>query len=180
MNRKTSHTFYRIAGMAVLGITTLLSQQAVADSFTDWATVTRVEPLERTYTVRRPVEKCWMETVRAPRQGNSDGSITNELIGGLLGGVVGNQFGDGSGNKAMTLAGAALGASIVNDQEKLGTQGGSSFREVERCETVYETEEKSERTGYRVSYRYNGHLFTQQMKSRPGDAIRVRVSVTPQ
>ncbi len=161
----------------------MLPQMAAAESFTDWATVTRVEPVERTYTVRRPVEKCWMETVRVQRPGRSDGSITNELIGGILGGVVGNQFGDGSGKDAMTIASAALGASIANDQEKLRAgqrDGGGNYKEVERCETVYETEEKRERSGYRVSYRYNGHTFTTKMKRGPADSIRVRVTVTPQ
>ena len=160
----------------------LLPQGAAAESFTDWATVVRVQPVERTYTVRRPVEKCWTETVRVQRRGASDGSITNELIGGILGGVVGNQFGDGGGKDAMTIAGAALGASIANDQEKLNrgrTQGGE-YKEVERCETVYETEEKRERSHYKVIYRYNGHTFTTKMQSRPGDAIRVKISVTPQ
>lgn len=161
-----------------------IPQSVIAqESFTDWATITRVEPIERTYTVRRPVEKCWMETVRVQRPGRSDGSITNELIGGILGGVVGNQFGDGSGKDAMTIAGAALGASIANDQEKLNRgapAGGGHYKEVEQCETVYETEEKRERAGYRVSYRYNGHNFTTKMKSRPGDSLRVRVTVTPQ
>ncbi len=167
---------------SALTVALLLPQAVAAESFVDWATVTRVEPVERTYTVRRPVEKCWMETVRVERSGRSDGSITNELIGGILGGVVGNQFGDGSGKDAMTIAGAALGASIANDQEKLrsGQTDGGSYKEVERCETIYETEEKRERSGYRVSYRYNGHTFTTKMKRRPADSIRVRVTVTPQ
>lgn len=178
-------TFQKNSFTALLGSTLtvalLLPQGATAESFTDWATVTRVEPIERTYTVRRPVEKCWMETVRVQRPGRSDGSLTNELIGGILGGVVGNQFGDGGGKDAMTIAGAALGASIANDQENLQAgQRGGSYKEVERCETVYETEEKRERSGYQVSYRYNGHTFTTKMKRRPADSIRVRISVTPQ
>ena len=159
-----------------------LPQSAAAgESFTDWATITRVEPVERRYTVRRPVEKCWMETVRVQQRNTSDGSITNELIGGILGGVVGNQFGGGSGKDAMTIAGAALGASIANDQEKLGPRqrSGGNYKEVERCETIYETEEKTERSHSRVTYRYNGHSFTTKMQSRPSDSIRVQVSVTP-
>jgi uncharacterized protein YcfJ len=180
---KPQHNSLYTMVVAALLSATLLPQTAAAESFTDWATVTRVEPVERTYTVRRPVEKCWMETVRVERPRASDGSITNELIGGILGGVVGNQFGGGSGKDAMTIAGAALGASIANDQEKLRAgqdSGGSHYREVERCETVYETEEKRERTGYQVSYRYNGHTFTTKMQHRPNDSIRVRVMVSPQ
>ncbi len=156
-------------------------QTAVAESFTDWASVVRVEPIEQRYTVRRPVEKCWMETVRVERSGTSDGSYTNELLGGLLGGVAGNQFGKGTGKDVMTLAGAALGASIANDQERRysAPQSGGRYKEVERCETVYETEEKSEFSHYRVSYRYNGHTFTTKMDQRPADAIRVSISVSP-
>ena len=175
-------TLSTLLSSALMATAFALPQASYAgESFTDWATITRVEPVERRYTVRRPVEKCWTETVRVQGPGRSDGSITNELIGGILGGVVGNQFGDGSGKDAMTIAGAALGASIANDQEKThsGQQGGH-YKEVERCETVYETEEKTERSGYRVTYRYNGHSFTTRMKSRPRDSIRVRVTVTPQ
>lgn len=181
MKHLQQHALTLLATSA-LAISTLLMPALVsAESFTDWATVIRVEPVERTYTVRRPVEKCWMETVRVQRPGPSDGSITNELIGGILGGVVGNQFGDGGGKDAMTIAGAALGASIANDQEKLNRgQRGGEYKEEERCETIYETEEKRERSGYRVSYRYNGHTFSTKMKSRPADSIRVRVTVTPQ
>jgi len=160
----------------------LITQSSSAESFSDYATVIKIEPIERKYTIRKPVEKCWKETVRVQRPGRSDGSITNELIGGILGGVVGNQFGDGGGKDAMTIAGAALGASIANDQERqqAGNRAPGRYKEVERCETIYETEEKSEFSHYRVQYRYNGHLFTTKMNSAPGDRMRVRVQVTPQ
>lgn len=183
MTPRHTHPLSLLLSSTLLAATVAVPQSAIAsDAFTDWATVTRVEPVERHYTVRRPVEKCWMETVRVQRPAQSDGSITNELIGGILGGVVGNQFGGGSGKDAMTIAGAALGASIANDQEKLGAapRNGGSYKEVERCETIYETEEMSERSHYRVSYRYNGHTFTTKMKSRPADSLRVRITVTPQ
>ncbi len=150
--------------------------------YNDWATVTNVEAVERTYTIRKPVEKCWTETVRIQERAPSDGSMTNELIGGLLGGAIGNQFGKGRGKDAMTIAGAALGASIAHDQERLQPaqpRAGGRYQEVERCETVYETEEKKEHSHYRVTYRYGGQEFSANMRSAPGEQIRVRVQVTP-
>lgn len=161
---------------------TFLPNQALADFFSDQATVIEVEPIQRRYTIRRPVEKCWKETVRVERPTTSDGSYTNELIGGIIGGVLGNQFGGGSGKDAMTIAGAALGASVANDQEQTpsGSQQGGRYKEVERCETIYETEEKSELSHYRVTYRYNGHTFTTKMSRDPGNTLRVRISITPQ
>jgi uncharacterized protein YcfJ len=51
---------------------------------------------------------------------SGDGSATNEIFGGILGGAIGNQFGGGSGKKIMTAAGALLGASIANDNERVG------------------------------------------------------------
>ncbi len=151
-------------------------------SYSDWATVTSVEPVERSYTIRRPVEKCWTETVRVTQPGSSDGNYTNELVGGLLGGVLGNQFGRGRGKDAMTIAGAALGASIANDAERqraAGQQEGGRYEEVERCETIYQAEEKSEFSHYRVSYDYNGHQFTANMKRDPGETIRIKIQVAP-
>ncbi len=164
-------------------LTTLFSQNLWAEnSFTDWATVTRVEPVERLYTVKRPVEKCWMETVQAaPTYSHGNDSFTNEIIGGLLGGVAGNQLGKGRGKDVMTLAGAALGASIANDYQQTAPADTSSrYREVERCETIYETEERRERSHYRVSYRYNGKTYTTTSKTLPGESLRVRVTVTPE
>ena len=151
--------------------------------FSEWATVTNVTPVEKNYTIRKPVEKCWTETVRVEQPGSSDGSYTNELLGGLLGGVIGNQFGGGSGKDAMTLAGAALGASVANDQEKIDSgrsNNRSQYREVEQCETVYETEKRREVSHYIVNYSYSGHNFSTKMNRDPGDSIRVRVKVTPQ
>lgn len=174
MNKFTKLTPLFLATSLVWG-----SQSMAEDTFTDWATVTQVTPIERQYTIRKPVEKCWKETVRVERQGKSDGSITNELIGGILGGVVGNQFGGGHGKDAMTIAGAALGASIANDHERYPTQSAGRYKEGERCETIYETEEKTEISHYRVSYRYNGQSFTTKMGYRPDESIRVKVSVSP-
>ena len=159
-----------------------LPQNSIAGSFSDYATVTQVTPVERHYTIRRPVEKCWNETVRVKQPSSSGSSFTNELIGGILGGGIGNQFGGGHGQDAMTLAGAALGASVANDQEStLPQQGqGGHYKEVEHCETIYETEEKSEHSHYRVRYHYNGHEFSAKMGRDPGKSIQVQVSVTPQ
>ena len=58
-----------------------------------------------------------VEVCKQVRQGTSDGSATNEIIGAIFGGAIGNQFGDGDGKDAMTLAGIFLGASLAHDEE---------------------------------------------------------------
>jgi len=177
MNLKT----IKIAPVLIAASMFSMSEVALSAGFTDWATVNNVEAVERNYTIRKPVEKCWTETVRVTTPGPSDGSYTNELVGGLLGGVLGNQFGRGRGKDAMTIAGAALGASVANDSERARAGGKTGrYEEVERCETIYETEEKSELSHYLVTYSYGGHEFTTKMNRAPSDSMRIRVTVSPQ
>ncbi len=151
---------------------------AQAGSFNDKASVVDVEEVQRTYTVRKPVEKCWTETVRVEKAGGGDGSFTNEIVGGLLGGVIGNQFGGGSGKDIATVGGAVLGASVAHDLEEKRPSS-SHYEEVERCETTYSKERRTEIDYYLVTYSYGGQNFRTRMKSDPGSSIPVRVQVTP-
>ena len=50
---------------------------------------------------------------------------------------------------------------------------------VERCETRSEVREEERIDGYRVTYEYNGRVYTTRTKRDPGDELRVRVAVSP-
>ena len=50
-------------------------------------------------------------------------------------------------------------------------------REVRYVHSVERYEERVD--GYRVTYRYNGHIFSTQLPRDPGGTLRVRVNVEP-
>ena len=154
----------------------LTSSVAFAGSYTDKATIVSVEKVYRTHTIREPYQDCYIKEFY---QGESDGSMTNEIMGGILGGLIGNQFGDGDGKKAATVAGTLLGASLAHDDELAKAKTGKVVsREV--CETKYRNETERRLSHYRVEYEYDGRTFTYTTKNKPfSDTLQVRVQVTP-
>lgn len=154
----------------------LMTSLSFAGSYTDMATVVSVDKVYREHTIREPYQDCYIKEFY---QGDSDGSITNEIMGGLLGGLVGNQFGGGDGKDAMTIAGALLGASLARDDELAqATTGKVISREV--CETKYRITSKKGLSHYRVKYEYDGRTFTFISKNKPiTDMIKVRVNISP-
>lgn len=152
----------------------LITAASFAGSWSDTAKVISVEEKYRDHTIRTPYQDCYIQEYYE-RQGD-DGSATNELFGGIIGGAIGNQFGKGSGKDALTVAGALLGASIANDNER----GSDTLKTKEVCKTKYHTETQSRLSHYQVKYEYEGRTFTYKSKRRPQDALTVRVNVTPE
>ncbi len=152
------------------------SSLALADSDDyEWARVVDVQPIREVH--RTPVDReiCRSETayVRDRRRSHAP-----TVVGAIIGGVIGNQFGSGSGRDAATAAGALLGGAIGHDASKAGD--GRRYPVVrERCEIERDWRERTVNRGYRVTYEYGGRLHRTTMDYRPGDAIRVRVSVDP-
>lgn len=150
-------------------------------SFQDWARVTNVQPQYQRVNV--PQQQCTTEIVYdqhgAYRSDNR--SLGGVVIGGLAGGILGNQVGGGSGKTAATAAGAVVGAivgdRISNDGYRGGHQQVVRGREVQRCYTVDQWENRL--TGYDVTYEYNGRRYTRVMQQHPGNRVRVNVSVSP-
>ncbi len=91
--------------------------------------------------------------------------------------MIGNQFGGGSGKKALTVGGAALGASIGHDASKQRRRGHPSS--YQRCEIQVDYEPRSYASGYKVFYEYNGEVFETRTRTRPGDVIRLEVTARP-
>ncbi len=143
-----------------------------------WAPVVSVEPIYHTH--RQPADRhvCWEETAyeRAP---GSQRSHTPTVVGAIIGGVIGNQFGGGSGQKAATVAGAALGGSIGRDAARQNHRGEYYAVTRERCTVQREFREQRVLSGYRVGYEFDGQVYYTQLDRRPGDAIRVRVAISP-
>ncbi len=154
----------------------LTTQLSFAGSYTDTATVVSVDKVYREHTIREPYQDCYIKEFY---QGDSDGTATNEIVGGLFGGLIGNQFGGGSGKDAMTIAGALLGASLAHDDELAQAKTGRVVsREI--CETKYRTSAKKRLSHYRVEYEYEGRHFTYTTKNRPyGDTVKVNIDVSP-
>ena len=150
-----------------------LSQLALAGRYTDSAKVVSVKEVYRDHTIKQPYEDCYVQKYRQRVSG--DGSATNELFGGLIGGAIGNQLGKGSGKKVMTVAGALLGASIANDDER------RDYRTVNKqvCETKYTHSTEHRFSHYLVRYKYNDRVYSYTTGNRPDTNIRVRVNVVP-
>lgn len=187
---------------------TLSAPAAFADSFYaadaratggyyTYADVISVHPLYGTRRVTEPVRRC--ETVRrrpaypASRYRGRhpddyaghrhDGSAAAGLVGGLVGGLIGNQFGDGNGRKALTVAGAVLGASIASERARSRRDDARGYAgenlDVRRCTEVMRTRQERQVQGYDVRYRYQGRTFNKRVDEHPGEMVRIRVDVEP-
>ena len=163
----------------------LVPSLAMAGSSYDNAKVVGVDPVYQTVTYQVPVEQCRLQEVPVsydepyarPR------SYTGPIVGAIIGGALGNAVGHNKTNKKVgTAVGAILGGSIGRDISNRRAPYSSqrvSYRTQEICETVHETREELELSGYDVSYRYAGETFVSRMDHDPGKFVRVRVQVTP-
>ena len=140
-----------------------------------YAYVVDSQPMYETEYINEPQQHCWQEE----RQVRQPQSHTGTILGGIVGAAVGNELGHGHSNKNVgAVAGALLGASIGRD---VSVRNGSryAYRQVEQCEQVNRRREKSYITGYQVTYRYQGELYSTQMARDPGRRIKLRVEVSP-
>lgn len=126
---------------------------------------------------------------RRDHSGSGEGAAG--LVGGLIGGLIGHQFGGGNGKTALTIAGAALGASVARGyvrerrdvdryrREWQGSEWRERYEPVGQCAQTYRTRRVRGVNGYDVTYRYQGATFHKWVNEHPGDVIRVRVDVEP-
>lgn len=140
-----------------------------------YAPVVDYEPVYVTEQVPVEREVCWQERGYHRQRGHS---ATGTIAGAIIGGVIGNQFGGGSGKKALTVAGAALGASAGHDATR-NRRGRGHPVAYERCEIQVDYERRSHTSGYRVRYEYNGEIHETRTRTEPGDVIRLEVSARP-
>ena len=151
----------------------------------DYARVVEVRPIIE--TTHQPVsrEECWSEPVTYREPARYQGSSRNRapaVLGGIIGAAVGNQFGSGRGRDAATVAGAALGYSLVRDSQRHDVRyvGGQHYTRYEdRCRVLTEHRREESVVGYDGAYRYNGRVEWTRTDYHPGDRIQVRVDVQP-
>jgi len=161
--------------VSIATLVTLVCSTSIARAnhgFDDYARVVEVTPQYEEVNV--PTKECTSEYV--PEREHRRGSLAGPLIGGIAGGVLGAQVGKGNGRVASSAAGAAIGA-IVGDRLSDRDRNRYREREVTRCEVVDHWE--SRLIGYRVVYRYHGHVQTTVLPYDPGRRLRVRVAVEP-
>ncbi len=155
----------------------------------DYARVLTVDPVIERYEVNEPVEQCWNERVRSYSHNDRyrNKSRTPEVLGAIIGGVIGNQVGKNGGGRSRdiaTVAGAVLGGSIGRDikhkkrrhHDRYET---ARYETVQRCEVKDSYVTKEHVIGYDVAYKYRGDVYHTQLDQRPGDKIKVKVTVNP-
>lgn len=156
-----------------------------------WAEVVSVSPRYRWEDVAEPVRYC--ETLRTEPLGPSRYYPEHRsrptpgagLLGGLIGGLIGNQFGGGHGRTALTVAGAALGASVARDRtryrpyDEIGYRSVDDTRVVRRCTESNRSRLVRSMDGYDVTYRYHGRTFHKWVADEPGDKVVIEVAVEP-
>jgi uncharacterized protein YcfJ len=183
MNIKNTFTGIAMASLIGFGGTGFTNASAddyyqSDDGFYDYAKVIKVRPIYRTVQISTPRQECWNEE-RVEYYDGYNRSATPVVIGGLLGGVIGNRFGKGRGRDVATVAGIALGASIASDMRKNKHPGHSRVVNEPVCKTINEYVEEERLDGYKVRYRYKGHIYSTRMNEHPGKKIRVHVQVSP-
>jgi len=154
------------------------AQMSLGGTFIDSASVISVDKVYKQVRVEEPYKECYIkETIQ-----NSDGSATNEIIGGIIGGAIGNKLAEDSsdtGKDVMTLAGIFLGASIANDAEKAAVQANGTQKVIsqEVCENKVRQKIEKRLSHYKVTVDYNGREVSFSTKRRPYDDI-IKIEVT--
>jgi uncharacterized protein YcfJ len=162
----------------LLGV--LMPVWASAATTYDRAEVVNVEPLYETVHTEVPREQCQME--RVPVRHQARRSATGPILGAIIGGALGNAVGHSKHNKQVgTVVGAVLGGSIGADVARRNRQRHDelAYTNQETCRTVTDYREEERISGYRVTYRYAGELYTTRMNRDPGPTLPVRVHVSP-
>ncbi|HEX7341550.1 MAG TPA: glycine zipper 2TM domain-containing protein [Rhodanobacteraceae bacterium] len=172
--------FVLILALAFVGLSPVVFAQDVVPAtdsghvFYAWASVTRVDPIYQTVSIATPHQQCYQQPVER-REGGSHAAGT--ILGAIVGGVLGNTIGKGDGRQAATAVGAVVGGAVGN---KVASGNDQVVQDsVTRCQQVQDVSQEQRITGYRVEYRYHGHVYTSRLSYDPGTRLRVRVTVTP-
>lgn len=118
---------------------------------------------------RTPREVCEQVTVTRQKPVKDQNQVLGSVAGAVIGGVLGNQVGGGTGKKIATVAGAAAGGYAGNKTQERMQQGNTYTTTEQRCETVYDNNEKT--VGYQVDYSIGDENGTVRMDRHPGDTI---------
>ena len=174
---------------SIFGVATICSMFVISPAISETrietvlGTVTHVDTLTSTYTVKTPKDErfCEIRDVPIYGEGQKSDELGSMIIGGLLGSAVGNKLSDNNGaGAAGAVAGALLGRSQANKSAKSGDIVG--YRQQETCETkrVILEEVRSKISGYRVQVEADGRILTLESASPLGldDRVELRKQVS--
>jgi uncharacterized protein YcfJ len=161
---------------------------AQAGTYGDTARVVSATPVRQRIEVPRQecrVEQVAMVEERRTVSGDRP-SGAGAVLGAIVGGVIGHQFGNSTaGRDHGTAAGAVVGGLVGNSIERDRVAEGTETyvdrtpvtRDVERCRTVMDSQERV--VAYDVRYEYNGREFDTRLAYDPGPQMPVNVEVRP-
>lgn len=119
-------------------------------------------------------EKCYEHTVETivdcPENKETNSIGFDTIIGSVLGVVIGNQIGQGSGRDAAKIVGGLSGGYIANQQRN--NQKCKSYRQVTKCDPVYEYRTEEVTVGYRNCTTFKGQKVCKETKD-PLDFLEV-------
>lgn len=146
----------------------------VEDSY-EYARVLNSIPLPGPQVARQICQPVTVVQQQAVASRNS-GNVIGAIAGGVLGAVVGSRFGGGHGRDAATVAGA-IGGTMIGQGMGDGSPASPELVTTtqQNCQTVYEAGPPA---GYKVTYDYQGRLYTSILTSPPGAQLRLRKRIT--
>lgn len=151
-----------------------ISPLALAKHYYDYGKVIQVTPVYETLLVSTPQRTCYPVTEKRHHY-NPAPTIVGAVVGSVIGHAIGHNR---HTRKLASVAGASVGASIGHDISH--NHARASYRTVNHCEVSYQQKEKvGELSGYEVAYRYKGDTYNTFMRNRPGDKIKLKVTVQP-
>jgi uncharacterized protein YcfJ len=162
----------------ILMFSSILATTAfAADGFvTGYVVKVKTHYVAQTRNVCEQVPATVQVQVPDQAQSSSTPNATGMVLGALAGGLVGHQIGNGSGNTAATLAGAAGGAYLGNqiaNSHQQPNQPGYHTETKQVMGTSCHPVTDNVPSGYEVTYRYAGKLYTTNLPYDPGSTVRV-------
>ena len=155
----------------ILAITLLASSSLYAQSVKVEEQIAITKPFTKKVKIG---EKCYEHTVETivncsgNQETNSIGLDT--IIGTVLGVVVGNQVGKGNGRDAAKIIGGLSGGYLANQERN--NQKCKSYRQITKCDPVYEYRTEEVTVGYRNCTTFKGQKVCKETKD-PLDFLEV-------
>lgn len=161
---------------ALMGATQLARAETQFENII--GTVNNVVTLTNSYVRKTPRDErvCTIQDVPVYGQSQQSDELGSMIIGGLLGAAAGNKL---SNNDGAGAAGAVAGAILGRQHAKASTRPGGivGYRQQEVCRTnrVYQEEQITNITGYRVEVEADGQIITLTSSSsfNVGDRIEI-------
>lgn len=96
------------------------------------------------------------------------------LMGGIIGGIVGHELGRDGNRGIATATGVVIGSMLAHNNSSISYGAGYQQPHKTRvCEKHVRVIERPALVGYRVKYRYRGHVYITRTAEHPGKKIRI-------